>query len=248
VTAAAPGRYDVRISHHRRDPVGYGFTQRGTTWLVDLDDVPSLPKGLRWLCRFSSRDHLGTREGSLREDLDRWVGARGVRRPARVLMLASPRVLGHVFNPLTLYYCYDGTGAVRQVVAEVRNTYGGRHCYLLTPDGRGRAEADKAFYVSPFNPVDGHYTMHLPEPGDHLTVTVTLHRPGSKPFTATMSGERGPTSDLWQALRRPWANWAVSFGIRKHGVRLYLKGLRPVPRPQPEPAQPANQRQGSTTR
>ncbi len=219
--------YDVRIVHRRPAPVHYRLSFRTRLWLVDLDDVPTLPRGLRRLCRFDSADHLGGR--SLRAGLDGWLAQHGQAAPARVLMLANPRVLGYVFDPLTVYYCLDAAGALHSVVAEVRNTYGGRHCYLLHPDATGQARVDKAFFVSPFYPVDGSYRMRLPLPGDRLLVNINLHRPGDRPFTAVMTGVRRPApTRLWTALRTPLATRAVMFGIRRHGIALYLKGLRPV--------------------
>jgi DUF1365 family protein len=238
VGPVTPAGYDVRISHRRRDPLEYGFTQRSTTWLIDLDRVPSLPRGLGWLCRFSSRDHLGEPDQTLRRNLDDFLAGHSVPAPARILMLANPRVLGYVFNPLTVFYCYRADGSLTHTVAEVRNTYGGRHTYLLQTDDLGRAEVDKRFYVSPFYPVDGNYTMRLPEPGEQLSVTVTLHRPDERPFSAVMTGRRrSGNGSLWSALRTPLATRAVMFGIKRHGITLYLKGLRPFPRDvQPSPS------------
>jgi DUF1365 family protein len=230
--------YDVTIGHRRSDAVPYAFTNRGRTWLVDLDDVPQMPRGLNTLCSFSTRDHLGDPSRSIRQNVDDWLRASGVDPPAAVHMLASPRVLGHVFNPLSLFYCQDPDGTLTHVIAEVRNTYGGRRCYLLEPAGDGRATADKTFYVSPFHGVDGHYELSVPAPGDELAVTVTLRRPGRAPFVATMRGTRRGDARLSSALRRPWATRSVSLMIRVHGIRLFLKGLRPQPRPDHEPDHP----------
>ncbi len=232
-----PACYDVRISHKRQDPVRYGFSQRSVAWLVDLDALPSLPRGLGRLCRFATSDHRLTDAApapSLRAELDRFLAGHGLARQSRILMLANPRLLGYVFNPLTVFYCYDGDGGLRHTVAEVRNTYGGRHSYLLSTDGNGHAGTDKLFYVSPFYPVDGQYTMRLPEPGESLTVAVTLHREAQRPFSAVLNGRRRSDSrpaSLWSALRSPLATRAVMFGIRRHGTALFLKGLRPYPRP-----------------
>lgn len=218
--------YDVRIVHRRADPFDYRFSFRSRTWLVDLDDVPALPGVLGRLCRFDGADHLGG--SSLRADLDEWLRRQGQPRPVRVLMLANPRVLGYVFNPLTLFYCLDADGAVDRIVAEVRNTYGGRHCYLLRPTDAGRADAAKVFFVSPFYPVDGSYSMRLPLPGDRLRVSIRLDRPGDRPFLAVMAGtRRAGSARLWTALRTPLATRAVMLAIRRHGITLYLKGLRP---------------------
>jgi DUF1365 family protein len=226
-----PACYDVAISHHRRDPIEYRFSQRSRSWLVDLDRLPQLPRGLGWLCSFTSRDHLGAADSSLRDNVNRFLAEHGRPAPATILMLANPRVLGYVFNPLSVFYCYGRTGRLDYTVAEVRNTYGGRHTYLLDTDRAGYARIAKAFYVSPFNPVDGYYTMALPEPGQVVRTTVTLHRAQQRPFAAVMSGHRRRgTASLWSALRTPLLTRAVMFGIKRHGITLYLKGLRPFPR------------------
>lgn len=227
--------YDVTIGHRRHDEVPYAFTNRGRTWLVDLDEVPQMPRGLRALCSFAPGDHMGDPAVSIRENIDDWLRAAGVEPPAVVRMLASPRVLGHVFNPLSLFYCHDADGTLTHVVAEVRNTYGGRRCYLLEPADNGRATVDKTFYVSPFHGVDGQYELVVPAPGDELAVTVTLRRPGRPPFVATMRGTRRGDARLSSALRKPWATRMVSVMIRVHGIRLFVKGLRPAPRPDHQP-------------
>ena len=76
-------------------------------------------------------------------------------------MLASARVLGHVFDPLSVFWCYGSDGVLACVVAEVHNTYGERHAYLLRPDEAGTAVTDKGFYVSPFFDVTGSYELRF---------------------------------------------------------------------------------------
>ena len=232
----APGRaglFDVEIRHLRVDPVRYGFTHIALTWLVDLDDVPRLPRGLRWLASFSAVDHLGTGGGSLRGNVEIYLAHNGIDlHGGRILMLANPRVLGYAFNPLTLHWCHDRAGVLVAVVAEVHNTYQQRHCYLVRPDEAGRAGMDKEFYVSPFNPVDGRYQLSVPEPGAELAITLALHREGQRPFVASMKGRRRAGDvGLGHALRSPLASRAVMFHIKRHGINLYLKGLRPRRRP-----------------
>jgi uncharacterized protein len=231
----APGLYACEIEHVRSAPVRHAFRHRTYMWLVDLDRLPVLPRVLRPLAGFDARDHLTGGEPSLRAGLDAFLAGRGVRLDGgRVLMLAHARVLGHVFNPLTVYWCHDREGAPVCVVAEVHNTYGERHCYLLRTDASGRARVAKEFYVSPFFPVDGDYRMRLPEPGERLELAVRLVRPDEPPFTATVRGTWRPATArnlLAAAVRHPWSTAAVSAAIRLHGVRLYLRGLPVQPRP-----------------
>ncbi|MCH0542111.1 DUF1365 domain-containing protein [Streptomyces sp. MUM 203J] len=237
----APALYECVIVHTRRAPVRYGLRHRTYLWYVDLDRMPHLPRHLRALARFDPRDHFGGTAPSLREGLDRYLAAHGVDlHGGRVVMLAHARVLGYVFNPLTVYWCHDPADALVCVVAEVHNTYGQRHCYLLRPDDDGRAHVPKEFYVSPFHPVDGSYDMYLPPPGDRLALTVRLHRPedGGRPFTAAVRGRRRPATPsglLRAAIRHPWSTAAVSAAIRWHGIRLRLRGLPVRPRPSHRP-------------
>ncbi|MFH8728967.1 DUF1365 domain-containing protein [Streptomyces termitum] len=235
---AVPALYETETTHTRVTPVRYSLRHRTYLWLVDLDDLPRLPRPLRPFARFDPRDHFDGTAPTLRAALGAHLAAHGVADAGgRVLMLAHARVLGHVFNPLTLYWCHDRAGWPVHVVAEVHNTYGERHAYLLRPDAHGRAEAAKDFYVSPFLDVEGVYRMRLPLPGDRLDLTVQLrHGDGSRPLTATVRGVHRPARArtlLAAVLRHPWSTAAVSLAIRRHGIRLYLKGLRIRPRPRP---------------
>lgn len=228
--------YDVRIAHVRTAPLRNAFTHRTHLWLVDLDQLPQLPAVLRPLARFRAADHLGDPSLTLRENLDRYLAAHDVDLGGgRVLMLAHARSLGHVFNPLTLYWCHDPDGVPVCTVAEVHNTYGERHCYLLRPGPDGRVDTAKEFYVSPFFPVDGRYRMAVPPPGERLRLTMHLERAGGRPFTATVHGtrRRADTAGLLRAaLAHPFSTLAVSAHIRYQGVRLHLRGLPVQPRPQ----------------
>lgn len=230
-----PALYDCRITHVRTRPLRHDVRHRTYMWLVDLDRLPQLPSLLSPLARFESRDHFGGGAPTIRAGLERFLAARGIEAPTgRVLMLTNARVLGHVFNPLTLYWCHGADGELLCVVAEVHNTYGERHCYLLHTDDAGVATVGKEFYVSPFFPVDGEYRMRLPEPGATLRLSVHLDRAGGRPFTATVRGRRRPatTAGLLRAtLRHPWPTAAVSAAIRLHGIRLFLRGMPVRPRP-----------------
>ncbi|MHC3817854.1 DUF1365 domain-containing protein [Streptomyces sp. DT9] len=227
--------YPCTIAHVRSAPVTYAFRHRTYLWLIDPDGPPPLPAALRVLARFDPRDHFGGTAPTIRAGLSRFLAANGVDlADGTVRMLTQARVFGHVFNPLTVYWCRRADGTPLCTVAEVHNTYGERHCYLLRPDTAGRASTEKEFYVSPFFGVDGAYRMRLPEPGPRLELAVHLERSGTRPFTATVRGVRRPVTPrvlLRLALRHPWSTAVVSIAIRLHGIRLLLRGLPVRPRP-----------------
>ncbi|TCP44774.1 hypothetical protein EV191_11959 [Tamaricihabitans halophyticus] len=197
------------------------------TWLVDLDALPVLPRYLRPLARFDTRDHLGDPNLSIRDNLTYWLTASGVSLSGgTVLMLAHPRMFGYVFNPITLYWCYRPDGALACVVAEVHNTYHQAHRYVLRPNGSGYAETTKEFFVSPFLPSTGHYRMWLTEPGEYLSITIELRDQRGTLLTATMAGTRAPYTQFGlvrRVLRHPFVPQRVSALIRRHGIALWLR-------------------------
>jgi cyclopropane fatty-acyl-phospholipid synthase-like methyltransferase/DUF1365 family protein len=223
--------YEVDIAHHRQAPVVHRVRQRSYLWYVDLDELPRIPA----LAHFRAADHFGDPRRSIRANVEAFVAEHGINLDGgRITMLAQPRSLGYVFNPLSVFWCHDRTGSLVCVVAEVHNTYGEGHAYLVHTDDRGGAETAKEFYVSPFYPVDGYYRMSMPEPRERLAVTITLHRPNDSPFVATVRGVARPATALnvmRMALRYPASTYAARAGITWHGVRLYLKGLPVMPRP-----------------
>ncbi|MGW7098120.1 DUF1365 domain-containing protein [Streptomyces sp. NPDC054838] len=234
--------YEADVRHVRSGEQAYALRHRTYLWLVDLDELPRFPAPLRSLARFDPRDHFGGRPPSIRAGLERFLAARGAALPpgSTVLMLANARVLGFVFNPLSVYWCHAPDGTLRQVVAEVHNTYGERHCYLLGPQvAEGTARVAKEFCVSPFLEVDGDYRMRLPVPGERLALSVGLSggADGTR-LTATVRGSRraaGVRGLLRASLRHPWPTAAVAVGIRYHVVRLWLRGLPLLPRPRHDP-------------
>ena len=233
-----PRLYDTCVAHGRTERVQHGFAYRHATWLVDLDDVPTLPRALAWLACFDARDHLGDPSSSIRANVDAYLASEGVVLDGgRVLMLATPRSLGHAFNPLSVFWCHHRDGELACVVAEVHNTYGERHCYLLRPDADGHAGADKAFYVSPFFAVDGRYDMTFTDPTDaddgELRVAISLTRHGQVVFRASLEGAPDPhaPSFLAGSLRHPAAGRRTIALIRLQGIRLWLKHLPVMPRP-----------------
>ena len=236
--------YRTSISHVRHTPLKNAFTYRSYSWFVDVDRLPRLPWLLRPLAAFRAGDHLGDPEKTIRANVERFLLTRGIESDGgNIRMLTSARVFGYVFNPLTLFWCYRPSGDLRCVIAEVHNTYGERHCYLLETDSAGRASVPKAFYVSPFNDVDGQYRMKLPAPDERLAVAIVLEREGHRPVIATMDGERHPATTkniLAAALAVPAAPLLVSALIRIQGVKLWAKRLPVVKRPH-HPSQEAVQ-------
>ena len=225
-----PALVTGQVTHRRPGPVRHGFRHRVYQWLVDLDDVPRQPWYLRAFARFSSADHLGDPGLPIKRNVENYLARSGIRLGdrGRVLMLAGARVLGHVFDPLSVFWCYAADGVLACVIAEVHNTYGDRHAYLLRPDGAGAAVTDKACYVSPFFDVSGSYALRFALRPDLVSATVTLRRQGAVAFTATFRGRPEPATRqalVGRLIRQPLMTQRVSALIRVHGIWLWLHHL-----------------------
>lgn len=251
--AAEPARvepriYRARTTHRRLAAAPAGLDRRfdydTCSWLIDLDRPPILPRPLRALVRFEARDHLGDPNRTIAANARELLAGHGLTAD-RILLLTCPRSFGHVFNPLSVFYCLrsSGTGTgtdpnvaeeLVAVIAEVHNTYRGRHAYLLRPDDHDADRVDKRFYVSPFLPMGGTYTMRTPLPGERLSVSVTLRQEGTTRFVATLTGSGEPltTRTALRALaRRPLLTLRTSALIRWQGIRLWLRRVPVQPRP-----------------
>jgi DUF1365 family protein len=238
--------YRTRITHLRRAPVHHYFEHRGYSWYVDIDQLPQLPRWLRPFARFDAADHLdGAPNDSLRQRIDAFLAERDIDlHGGRITALMQARVLGYVFNPLTLYWCHDAKGVVRHIVAEVHNTYGGRHAYLLPPHADHPAMVRKRLHVSPFNDVDGYYLVRAPLPDAELDVRISLHRDNQPAFVATMRGTRRRASIgelLKLQLAAPLAPLMGAIGIRVQGITLWLRRVPVVPRPESTEKERAHQ-------
>jgi len=238
--------YEGHVVHERRTQLRNLFRYSVYMWLVDLDELDQLDRRLwafghnrRALTTIRARDHLGDPRRSIKANLLAYLDSHGIDlEGGRVALLTNARVLGYVFNPLSVFYCHRPDGELRCVVAEVHNTYGERHCYLLEPGERGHAEAGKEFYVSPFLTVDGRYRMSVPAPGERLSVHMALHQDERRVFSASLTGRRLPLTNAAvtrMLLRHPLMTARVTSLIHMQGVKLWLRGVTRVPRPPHSP-------------
>lgn len=237
MTASAPSgpaSVRARVHHRRTRPFTYEFNHRTTMWLVDADEPnAAFPRWLRALASIRSQDHFTHDARPLTAKVHEFLRAQKLPwRADRVLMLANARSLGYVFDPLTTYFCFDADGNLEGVLAEVHNTYGERHCYPLSVEGRSTT-VDKEFYVSPFFAVEGRYDIRTRITGSRVAVGISLSQEEQTVFTASVHGDLEPLSPLRSlkaVVRDPIASQRVSALIRWHGIRLWLRRLPVIPR------------------
>jgi DUF1365 family protein len=229
-----PALYRTRVTHLRRAPVHHYFELNSYSWYVDLDELPRLPLGLRSFARFAACDHFdGIAGDTLRARVDTFLAERGIDLGGgRVTALLQPRVLGYAFNPLSLYWCHDAHGVLRHVIAEVHNTRGEWHAYVIPPDGPNPAMVRKRFCASPFNGMDGYYLVRAPRPDGELDVTISLHRENQPAIVGTLRGTRRPAT-VAQVLRlqltKPMAPQMTALSLRVQGLILRARRVPVTP-------------------
>lgn len=227
-----------RTFHGREGAVENAFNYGVDYLLVDPEEAPRGP----WFYRrnraapvaLHDRDHGGPRGQGRGAPWAREVlAAHGVSAADGPLrLLAQPRVLGGVFNPVSFWLAHDRAGALRAVIAEVNNTFGDRHSYLCVhPDQRpitrhDQMSAAKAFHVSPFQAVDGGYTFRFDVRADRVGVWID-YRGAEGRLYATLTGRRRPLTSarlVGALLRRPFGAVRVLGLIHWQALRLWRKG------------------------
>lgn len=229
------------VVHKRARPKRHSLRYRVFSMLVDLDRLESLHEKLRFfslngfnLVSLVTSD-FGPRDGSsIAAFIRRKAAAAGVSDVARIRMLAYPRLLGFAFNPITVYFCEDASGAVRFMAYEVSNTFGEHHFYQSAVDagaGEIRHDVRKALFVSPFNTLEGSYRFSIRPPGENVFVGITLSTEEGGLLTAYFDAERRPLTDatlLKLLLAYPFMTAKVVVGIHWEALLLWLKGVPPT--------------------
>lgn len=248
---AAATLYVGEIMHQRMKPFGHRFRYRVFSLLVDLDRLDEAGRlstlfsvNRRNLVSFHEKDHVSAGSATLRAYADRLFAETGLGRADRILLVCYPRILGYVFNPLSVYHAYDGGGALVAMIYEVRNTFGERHSYVC-PVGPGemsesglRQSRDKRFHVSPFIGMAARYHFRMLPPGAEIRWRILENDHEGPLLSATFSGRQVPLTSaslLTLTARIPFLTFKIVAGIHWEALKLWLKGARYIRRPAPPP-------------
>jgi DUF1365 family protein len=241
--------YRSEVMHQRFFSTAYRFRYRVFSLLLDIDAIDRVASGSRLFSRnrfnllsFHDRDHLPPGESDLRAWAEQVLAGGGITEQGlRIRLLCFPRVLGWVFNPLSLWYCERSDGSPVAVIAEVRNTFGERHCYLLKPQDPAagwplRQRHAKDFHVSPFIGMQAAYEFRLSRPDERLRVVIREFEDDRLMLVATQTGERRPfrTVELLREVTRvPFQTLKVLSAIHWQALKIWLQGGRFHRKPQP---------------
>jgi uncharacterized protein len=232
---SAPGWiYQGTIRHRRFAGRPHAFRHRLTLLYVDVERVDEVLGGRLvapspGLVRFRRADYLGDPRRPLSDEVRRVVEAHTGRRPGGpIRLLAHPRALGHCFNPVSFYFCFDAPDRLAAVLAEVTNTpWGERTAYVLGRHAAEtvlRSETTKQLHVSPFMDMAQRYRWLATEPGATLSVHIENWEGERTVFDATLSLRRTPLTAA--GLRRlPLGTIRVLPLIYGHALALRLKGV-----------------------
>lgn len=238
--------YTGTVMHRRFKPRTHRLNYRVFWCLFDLDELPSLPARLRLfslngfnLFGFHAADHGDGSNRPLRTQVEAHLADGGIDlEGGAIRLLCMPRLLGFVFNPISIYYCYDRGGALKALLYQVHNTFGQRHSYLIPVDNRPGDPLEqrclKAFYVSPFMDMDIAYRFRLQPPHERVSLVIEGADAQGPVLTASLAGQRQPLTDtalLRAFLLFPLMTLKVVAGIHWEALVLWIKGMRMRPRP-----------------
>ncbi len=247
MSASHSAIYEGHVVHQRLAPRRHRLRYALFQMVLDLDELPSLDRRLRCfshdrlnLFSFFDRDHGDGRDGPLRGYVEETLLEAGIAlNGGAIRLLCMPRMLGYVFNPLSIYWCHRADGRLAALLYEVNNTFGQRHSYLIPvdPDAHGtvRQTCDKAFHVSPFMDLSMTYDFVVTPPGASLSTAVNGRtREGAPMITANFRGLRHDLTDarlMRDFFAFPLMTLKVVAGIHWEALKLLAKGLRLKPAP-----------------
>jgi len=226
------------VMHRRRRPSLNAFVYPVFYVQLPLRDLAAAECGIfsvngRNLLSFHSKDHGPRDGGPLLPWIEGLLADHGLPSDGEIVLQTFPRVLGYVFNPVSFWYCHDRTGQVIAILAEVNNTFGGTHNYLLhrhgqpLPDGE-ELLAEKQFHVSPFNEIEGGYRFRFRRQRAVQLARIDYDDAEGELLLTTISGQPRPWSAgalLAAFLRMPFLTLGVIARIHWQALKLWLKGV-----------------------
>lgn len=234
--------YKCLVMHNRLAPKQHKFMYNIFMFYLDIDVLDALAKKLRLFSRnrfnvfnFRDDDHFKFPKGdtrnsqTVRENLNQYLAEKNILPPEKVFLLTHVRMFGHVFNPVSFYFCFDGQDSCSYVITEISNTFGEMKFFLIDKNNTGIFEQNevKYFYVSPFTELDTEFEFRYKIPDEKLNMQINVKdKTGGKFFISTLTGKRKTLSDrqlLLYVFRFPFVTLKVIGGIHWQAFRLWLK-------------------------
>ena len=228
--------YNGEVNHTRFKPVKHFLNYKTFSLFIDLDEVQQLDKSISIFSHnkfnifsFYNKDH-GDRDGNC---LKKWVISNLQKYKiegniSKIKILCYPRIFGYVFNPLSIFYCYEND-KLKSIFYEVKNTFNEQHTYIFKiKDGEEiKQKCKKKFYVSPFMDMETFYNFKLIDPNQRLSVTIKQTDAEGTVLTATQTGDKKEFNFkqlLINFFRYPLMTLKIISSIHFEALLLWKKG------------------------
>jgi len=234
--------YSGLIIHKRFKPKKHFFSYKIFSLLIDLNEIEDLEKRINFfshnkfnILSFYNIDH-GPRDGS---SLTKWVKKNLIKakiniNEVQIKLLCFPRFFGYVFNPLSIFYCYDKHEQLRAVLYEVKNTFNEQHTYVFRSKRSSKIilhKCNKKFYVSPFIEMKTFYNFRLLKPGKSINIQIKQTDSRGLLLLAQQMGKKinlNSKSLFYQFLKHPLMSFKIIVAIHFEAFRLWSKGIKLV--------------------
>ncbi len=231
--------YNGTVIHKRFKPKIHFFKYKVFSLLIDLSELDILDKKINFfsynkfnLISFFDKDH-GERDGS---SLIQWV-KKNLRdnqinsENIRIKLLCYPRILGYVFNPLSVFYVYNNDEKLISILYEVKNTFGEQHTYIFKVENNNLLQHNcvKKFHVSPFIEMDCNYFFRILKPAEKISVIIDQYQSNEKILYASQDGKRTEftSSELIKSyLKHPLMTFKIISAIHFEAFKLWAKGIK----------------------
>ena len=233
--------YYGKVIHTRFKPKKHHFKYKVFSLLIDLDEIDELNNNIKLfsynkfnLISFFNKDH-GNRDGS---NLKEWVKKNLIEKKIkfqkiRIEILCYPRILGYVFNPLSVLYVYNEINELISIFYEVKNTYGEQHTYIFEANNETllQNKCNKKFYVSPFIEMNCEYKFNVTRPGSTITLIINQNDKEGKLLFASQDGKAIELTNknlLINYLKHPLMTFKVIAAINYEAFKLWFKKIKIV--------------------
>jgi DUF1365 family protein len=226
--------------HHRLVPKEHRFSYKFFSFYLDLDEIDELTSKIPFLSHNQVNayslydiDHLVKGQHSIKDNILSYLQGRGINlQGGRIMLLTYLRTFGYVFNPVSLYYCFDKDNNPLCVVPEIGNTFGELKLFFIGTEGfsgnKFKDRQDKFYYISPFTKLDDTLDFRLTVPDNRVNIGIDTSKNGEKIILTTMIGEKKELTNgnlLWLTIKFPFVTLKVIALIHWHAFMLWLKRI-----------------------
>ncbi len=236
--------YNGKVIHKRFKPKKHFFSYKVFSLLLDLDEINNIDNEISIfsynkfnLISFYDKDHGDRNNASLKEWVIKNLKNLNINEEdIKIKILCYPRILGYVFNPLSVFFVYNSKSLLIAILYEVKNTFGEQHTYIFKTNFEKlniKTDCKKKFYVSPFMDLDSRYHFRITNPAENLSVLIDQSDDDGKLLFASQDGRRSDLNTknlILSYIKHPLMTFKVITAIHFEALRLWLKGIKLVPK------------------